>query len=93
MEYARDCVIVVCGGVGVISLCVVITLIIMLYKKVAVILDSTSETLENVRSTSSLIHDNIASPFNRAQGFFSGMRKAMGIVSSFVGKEEKKDEQ
>ena len=92
MEYARDCVIVVCGSVGAISLCIVVALIIMLYRKVAAILDSTSETLENVRNTSSLIHDNIVSPFNKAQGFFSGIRKATGIVSSIVGKEEKKDE-
>ena len=92
MEFARDCVIVVCGGVGVISLCIIIVLVIMLYRKVATILDSTSETLENVRSTSSLIRDNIVSPFSKAQGFFTGMRKAMGIVSSFVGKEEQKDE-
>ena len=93
MEFVRDCVIVVCGGVGVISLCVIITLVIMLYRKVAVILDSTSETIKNVRSTSSIIHDNIASPFNKAQGVFTGIRKVMGIVSSFTGKEEKKNEQ
>ena len=92
MEFVRDCVIVVCGVVGVISLCVVIALIIMLYRKVATILDSTSETIENVRSTSSLIQDSIVSPITKAQGFFTGIRKAMGIVSSFVGKEEKKDE-
>ena len=92
MEFARDCVIVVCGGVGVVSLCIIIALTIMLYRKVAKILDSTGETLENVRSTSSLIRDNIVSPFSKAQGVFSGIRKAAGIVSSFVGKEEKKDE-
>ena len=91
IDVVRDWIIVVYGAVGVVAICIILTLVILLYRKVAAILETAKDTVENVRHTSSIIHESVVQPIAKAQGFFAGMRKAMEVVTSLMRKGDEKD--
>ena len=83
----RDWVIVVYGVVGVVSICIVLTLLIIIYRKVIAILDTAHETVKNVRNTSTVISESVIQPIAKAQGFIAGLKKTMEIFTSLTKKE------
>ena len=91
IDAVRDWIIVIYGAVGVVAICIILALVIMLYRKVAAILDTARATLENVRHTSSVIHESVVQPIAKAQGFFAGVRKAVEIVTSLTRKEREEE--
>ncbi len=88
MEAVRDLIIVIYGVVGIVALCIVLALLIVLYRKATSILDTAKDAVENVRSTSSAISESVIQPIAKAQGFVAGMKKAMDIISSLSKKGE-----
>lgn len=89
----RDWVIVVYGGVGVVATVTVMVLTLLLYSKVAGILDSLQETTDNVRNTSSALYKHVIQPLSKAQGFVAGVKRGIEILSPRGKKsEEGKDE-
>ncbi len=92
VDLVRDWVIIVYLGVGSVAVCVALVFLIILARKLSAILDSTKETVDNVRDTSSFVSRKVVQPLAKAQGMFSGIRKIIEVISSLTGKEEKKDE-
>ncbi|MFO8009342.1 MAG: hypothetical protein R6U89_00870 [Dehalococcoidia bacterium] len=91
IDVVRDWVIVVYGGVGVIVTLIVLALIVILYRKVSAILDSTKNTVDNIRRTSSVLHDNVIQPIARFHGFVSGIRRGMEGMSGASKRGGEKD--
>ncbi len=92
VELVRDWIIIVYLGVGSVAVCVALAFFIILARKLTAILDSTKETVDNVRDTSSFISRTMVQPLAKAQGLFSSIRKIIEVISSLTGREEKKDE-
>ncbi len=92
VELVRDWMIIICLGISSVAICVALVFIIIIATKLVAILDSTKETVDNVRDTSSVISRSMIKPFSKVQGLFEGIRKIVGIVSPLIGKEGKKNE-
>ena len=86
-ETLRDWIIIVYGAVGVVAICIVLTLLIIVYRKIAAILDAAHETVNNVRNTSTVISESVIQPIAKAQGFIAGLKKTMEIFTSLTKKE------
>lgn len=82
VDALRDWIIVVYGAVGVVATCIVVALLIMLYRKVATILESARETVDNVRNTSSVISESVIQPIAKAQGMIAGLKKTFEVITS-----------
>ncbi len=74
------------------AVCVGLAFFIILALKLISILNSTKETVDNVRDTSSIISRTVVKPLAKAQGLFAGIRKIIEVVSSLTGKAEEKAE-
>ncbi len=92
IELIRDWMLIVYLGIGSIAVCVILAFFIIMSVKLNAILNSTRETVENVRDTSSLISRTVVQPIAKAQGIFAGMRKIVDVVTSFTRSEEEKNE-
>ncbi|NQT73313.1 MAG: hypothetical protein HQ553_11200 [Chloroflexi bacterium] len=94
VEALRDWIIIVYGAVGVVAICIVLALLIIVYRKIGSILDTAHEAVKNVRNTSSVISESVIQPIAKAQGFITGLRKTMEIFASLTKKEgDEKDGQ
>lgn len=94
VEALRDWIIIVYGAVGVVAICIVVALLIIVYRKIASILDTAHETVKNIRNTSTVISESVIQPIAKAQGFIAGLRKTMEIFASLTKKEgDEKDGQ
>ena len=87
VEVVRDWIIIVYLGIGSIAVCIALAFFIFLSIKLAAILDSTKETVENVRDTSSLVSRSVVQPLAKARGLFAGGKKIFDVISSLTGKE------
>ncbi len=82
VDALRDWIIVVYGAVGVIATCIAVTLLILLYRKIATIMDAAKETVDNVRNTSSVIAESVIQPIAKAQGWIAGIKKTFEVITS-----------
>ncbi len=82
VDALRDWIIVVYGAVGVVATCIIVALLILLYRKVATILDAAKETVDNVRNTSSVISESVIQPIAKAQGWIAGVKKTFDVITS-----------
>lgn len=87
----RDWIIVIWGIVGILATVVLVTLALIVFRKVTRVLDKANETVENVRETSSVVSKNVIQPIAKVQGFMTGLRKAVDVVTSLSNKEGEKD--
>ena len=92
VELVRDWIIIVYLGIGAVAVCAALAVFIILALKLVSILDSTKETVDNVRDTSSFISRTVVQPLSKAQGLMSGIRKIIEVIYSLTGKEGNKDE-
>ncbi len=86
VDVLRDWVIVVYGIVGAVAVCVVIALVLVMYRKVARILDSLGDTAETIRNTSNTISENVIQPIGKMQGFMAGILKGLEVMTSLSKK-------
>jgi len=76
----RDWIIIIFGAVGVVATIVVLTLIVMVYAKVARILDSLQVAADNIRDTTSAISDVIVKPIMKVKSFIDNIRNAIDAL-------------
>jgi hypothetical protein len=80
IDELRDWVIVIFGIMGIGVTLIFAILLIVLYRKVASILDSVEETVGIVRGTTSMISKSIIEPIAKVQDFVVGIRKAVKAI-------------
>jgi hypothetical protein len=76
----RDWIIVIFGIVGIGATLIFVTLLIMLYRKIASILDSVGETVNIVCDTTSMFAKSIIEPIAKVQEFLAGIRTAVKAI-------------
>ena len=82
IDILRDWVIVILGIVAIGGMVVFVTLLILIYRKVAPILNAARETVSNVHRTSSVISSSVIQSVARVEGLVAGVRKAAEVISS-----------
>ena len=84
MEIAvlKDWVIVIFGFLGIGAVLIFVTLLIIIYRKIAPIIDAARKTATNVGHTSAVVSNAIMQPIAKVQGFTAGVRKAAEVIAS-----------
>ena len=91
IDILRDWVIVILGIVAIGGMVVFVTLLILIYRKVAPILNAARETVSNVHRTSSVISSSVIQSVARVEGLVAGVRKAAEVISSMSKRGGEKD--
>ena len=82
MEIAtvKDWVIVIWGILGIASIIMITSLVVILYLKIKPIVSNAKETTKNIRQTSTTISENIIKPISRVREFCGGACKVAGVI-------------
>jgi uncharacterized membrane protein (Fun14 family) len=87
----RDWVIVIIGILAIVVMCIFVTLLVLIYRKVIPILDALREIVSNVQRASSVISRSVIGSVARIEGLVAGVRKAAEIIASISKKGGGKD--
>lgn len=88
MELAqlRDLFIVIYAAFGIVAMVVIVTLAVILFRKVTPIIDSARGTLNEIRGTSSFMSNTVVKPIVKVAGFAVGARKAIKVMLRLSGR-------
>ncbi len=95
MEIAiiRDWVIVILGFLAIVGVIAVVTLAVLIYRKVTAILAIARETVSNMHRTSSVVSQSVIESIAKVEGLVAGVRKAADVIGSMTKRGGKKDGQ
>ncbi len=99
LQELRDLIIIIAGSISIFLLFVLLIAAVvltvaarmlivtangLLKSEVTPLLQSARQTIDNVRGTATYISDTAVSPIIRLYAIFSGLRRFIGVLASFV---------
>ena len=84
VQQVRDIALIVLAVLGIIQGLVLLMLAVLLYRKLAPLLDSARLTINNIQGTTAFVAETAVSPLIRVIGFIIGVRAVTGRLGKFM---------
>lgn len=84
----RDLFIIIFSIMGILATLFFLLLALVVFSKVASILNSAQKVMDNMKTASAFVSDAAVKPVVRIMGFVSGVGKALGFLAKLSGEQE-----